>query len=84
MAIAIRNANTKAMEYATFGFSFIVLVFFPFWEGLNLIAWGRYGFFSVLAAIIRENSYKQILVRIVNASLFIHQLDRVAPKAIDV
>ena len=38
MAIAIRNANTKAMEYATFGFSFIVLVFFPFWEGLNLIA----------------------------------------------
>ena len=63
---------------------FIVLVFFPFWEGLNLIAWVRYGFFSVLAAIIRENSDKQILVRIVNASLFIHQLDRVAPKAIDV
>ena len=25
-----RNANTKATEYATFGFSFSILVFFPF------------------------------------------------------
>ena len=27
---AERNANTKATEYATFGFSFSILVFFPF------------------------------------------------------
>ena len=27
---AKRNANTKATEYVTFSFSFIVLVFFPF------------------------------------------------------
>ena len=27
---AERNANTKATEYATFGFSFGILVFFPF------------------------------------------------------
>ena len=27
---ADRNANTKATEYATFGFSFSILAFFPF------------------------------------------------------
>ena len=27
---AERNANTKATEYVTFGFSFTMLVFFPF------------------------------------------------------
>ena len=27
---AERNANIKATEYATFGFSFSILVFFPF------------------------------------------------------
>ena len=27
---AERNANTKATEYVTFGFSFSILVFFPF------------------------------------------------------
>ena len=26
----VRNAKTKATEYATFGFSFSILVFFPF------------------------------------------------------
>ena len=26
----VRNANTKATEYAAFGFSFSILVFFPF------------------------------------------------------
>ena len=80
-----RNANMiKATEYATFGFSFSILVFFPFQESLNLILCQRYGFFSVLAAIIRENSDKQLVLRIVETLPFIHQPDRVAPKASDV
>ena len=79
-----RNANTKATEYATFDFSFSILVFFPFLESLNLIVCHRYGYFSVLAAIIRENSDKQLVLRIVKALPFIHQPDRVAPKASDV
>ena len=33
---AERNANTKATEYVTFGFSFSILVFFLFLESLNL------------------------------------------------
>ena len=41
---AKRNVNTKATEYATFGFSFIVLVFFLFQESLNFIVCQRYGF----------------------------------------
>ena len=45
---------------------------------MNLILCQRYGFFSVLAAIIRENSDKQLVLRIVKALPFIHQPDRVA------
>ena len=41
---AERNANTKATEYATFGFPFSILVFFPLQESLNLIVCQRYGF----------------------------------------
>ena len=48
---AERNANTKATENVTFGFSFSILVFFPFKESLNLTVYRQYGFFSVLAAI---------------------------------
>ena len=33
---AERNANTKATEYVTFGFSFGILVFFPFYKQLLL------------------------------------------------
>ena len=55
---------------------------------LNIVwsrALQRYRFFSVLAAIIREISDKQlVLLRIVKALLFIHQPDRVSPKASDV
>ena len=43
-----------------------------------------YGVFSVLAAIIRESSDKQLVLRIVKALPFIHQPDRVAPKTSDV
>ena len=43
---AKRNANTKATEFVTFGFSFSILVFFPFLESLNLAVCQRYGFFS--------------------------------------
>ena len=53
---------------------------------LNIVwsrALQRYRFFSVLAAIIRESSDKQLVLRIVKALLFIHQPDRVAPKASD-
>ena len=34
---------------------------------MNLIVCQRYGFFSVLAAIIRESSDKQLVLRIVKA-----------------
>ena len=50
---AERNANTKATEYVIFGFSFSLLVFFLFWESLNLTVCQQYVFFSVLATIIR-------------------------------
>ena len=46
---AARNATTKATDYLTF----------PFRETLNVIVYKRYRFFSVLAAIIRENLDKQ-------------------------
>ena len=49
---AERNANTKATEYVTFGFSFSVLVFLPFSESLNFTVCQRYGFLRVLAAIM--------------------------------
>ena len=57
---------------------------FLFKASLNLIVSQRYGFFSVLAAIIRKSSDKQLLWRIVKALPFIHQPDRVTPKASDV
>ena len=79
---AERNANTKATEYATFGFSFIYIGFLPLRE--NLIVRQRYGFFSVLAAIIRESSDNQLVLRIVKALVFIHRPDRVALKVSDV
>ena len=50
---AVKNANTKATEYVTFGFSFSVIVFFPLQESLNLTVYQQYVFFSVLASIIR-------------------------------
>ena len=50
---------------------FLLVVFFPFQESLNLIVCQRYG------------SNKQLVLRIVNALPFIHQPDRVAPKASD-
>ena len=78
------NANTKATEYATFGFSFSTLVFFPFKESLNVTVCQRYKLFSVLAAIIRESPCKQLVLRIIKALQFFHQPDRVAPKASDV
>ena len=80
---AERNGNTKAIEYVTFGFSFSVLVFLPFLS-LNLTICQRYGILSVLAAIIRESSDKLLVLRIVKTLPFIHQPDRVAPKAGDV
>ena len=51
---------------------------------MNLIVCQQYGFFSVLVAIIRESSDKQLVLRIVKALPFIHQPDQVAPKASDV
>ena len=75
-----RNANTKATEYITFGFSFSILVFFAFWESLKFTVCQRYGFFSVSAAIVRESSDKQLVFRILKALPLLHQPDRVAPK----
>ena len=55
---ATRNANTKATEYVTFGFSFRVLVFSPFRKVWTALSVSDTDFFSVLAAIIRESSDK--------------------------
>ena len=51
---------------------------------MNIIVFQRYEFFSVLAAIIRESSDTHLVLRIVKASLFIHQPDRVEPKSSDI
>ena len=56
---AARNSITKATEYVTFSFSFRILVFLPFWQSLNVTVCKRYGFFSVLAAILRTNPDKR-------------------------
>ena len=56
---AARNAITKATEYVNFSFSFRILVFLPFWQSLNVTVCKRYGFFSVLAAILRTNPDKR-------------------------
>ena len=53
-------------------------------KGLNLTVCKRYGFFSVLTAIIQESSDKQLVLRIVKALPFIHQPNRVVLKASDV
>ena len=74
----------KILTLKPLGFSFNILVFFAFEESLNLTVSQRYGFFSVLAAVIRESSDKQLVSRSVNALPFIYQSDRVAPKASDV
>ena len=57
---AARNALTKATDFVTFGFSFLTsLVSFPLKESLNVSVSKRYGFFSVLAAVIRTNPDKR-------------------------
>ena len=81
---ATRNAITKASEYVTFGFSFRTLVFFSFKDSLNVAVCRRYRFFSVLAAIIRKIPTNDLGSRMVKASPFIHQPDRVTRKASDV
>ena len=48
---------------------------------MNLTVCQKYRFFSVLAAIIRESSDKQLVLRIVKPLPIVYQLDRVAPKA---
>ena len=53
-----RNVIAKATEYASFGFSFCVLVFHPFYKWLKVTSCKQYRFFSVLTAIILENSNK--------------------------
>ena len=73
----------KPCEYVTFGFSFSILVFLPFLS-LNLTVCQRYGILSVLAAVIRESSDKQLVLRIVKTLTLIYQPDRGAPKAGDV
>ena len=67
-----------------FGFSFRILVFFPFLRSLIVTVCKWYGLFSVLAAVIPKNSVKNDLgLRMVKASPFIHQRNRVARNASD-
>ena len=54
-----RNVIPKATEYASFSFSFCILVFHPFYTRLKVTSIKQYRFFSVLTAIILENSNKQ-------------------------
>ena len=56
---AARNAITKATEYVTFGFSFRILVFFSFYESLNVTVCKQHRFFSVSVALILKNSDKR-------------------------
>ena len=74
----------KPLNTQLSGFLLVCWFSSPFQESLNLIVCQQYGFFSVLAAIIREGSDKKLVLRIVRALPFIHQPDRVAPKASDV
>ena len=80
---AERNANIKATEYVTFSFSFSTLVSFSFLKVWTSVC-QRYGFFSILAAVIQISSDKQLVWRIVKALPFIHWPDQVVPKASDV
>ena len=75
---AERNANTKATEYVTFDFS---CPFRKVWTSLSI---SDRDFFLCLVVRIRESFDKQLVLRIVKALLFIHQLDQAAPKASDV
>ena len=74
-------ANLPAVDFHLISFS--ILVFFAFLESLNLTVCQRFVFFSVLAAIIRESSDKQLVLRIVKTLPFIHKPDSEAPKASD-
>ena len=59
--------NTQLSVFLLVYFS--ILVFFPSQQSLNLIVCQRYGFFSVLAVIIRESSDKNSLFKLI--SLFL-------------
>ena len=82
---AERNANTKATEYVAFGFSVWILWFsFPSRKVWTSLSVSDTDYFSVFAVITRESSDKLLVLRIVKALPFIHQPDRVTPKASDV
>ena len=71
----------KPLNTQLSGFLLVCWFSSPFQESLNLIVCQQYGFFSVLAAIIRESSDKKLVLRIVKPLPIVYQLDRVAPKA---
>ena len=75
---AERNANTKATEYVTFGFSLSIMVFFPLLRKFEPHC------LSTIRNFSRFSSDKKLVFRIVKALPFIHQPDRVVPKASDV
>ena len=81
---AERNANTKATEDVTSSFLLVYWFSYPCRKVWTSLSVSNTYFFSVLDAIIWESSDKQLLLRIVRALPFIHQPDRVAPKASDV
>ena len=66
ISLRVEHEKRNSTEHATFGFSFSILVFFPFQQSLNLIVCQRYGFFSVLAVIIRESSDKNSLFKLIS------------------
>ena len=81
---AAKNVNSKAIEYVTFGFCFCVLVF-PLIEEFELHCLSAIRIFQFFS---RHNPRKfrqtTLVLGIVKALPFIHQPDRVAPKAGDV
>ena len=60
---AERNTNTKATKCVASGFSFSILVFFPFCKSLNLTVRQQYVFLSILAALIRGFSRQTTCIK---------------------
>ena len=80
---AERNANTKATEYVTFGFFLVYWFSSPSREVWTSLSVNEVQTHECLAAIIRESSDKQLVLRVLRALPFIHQPGRVVPKASD-
>ena len=74
----------QSHRICNFRFFFKYIGFLPLLRKFEPQSVSDTDFFRVLAAIIRESSDKKLVLRIVKAFPFIHQPERLAPKASDV